>query len=354
MRAFSHDMKTPLESVIALAQMSLERLGGGEGEGAVVEGYLMKILAAARDMEEMADALMDGGEARGRCVRFNARELAASLSAAIGTKAARRAQMLHIDVSGLGEGALAGDRAALVRILTNLLGNAVKYTPSGGRISLTARIVQESGAQVTAEFVVTDNGMGMDAAFMERMFAPGAREDAARDMPGSGLGLSIVARMAKRMNGTIAAQSEKGKGTRMTLTVPLTAGEAAPGLTGRLFLLAEDNDLSAQIAGELLAGQGAKMRRAADGTQAVQLFLSQPAGTFDAILMDMRMPGMGGCRAARTIRKSVRADAGRIPILALTAGGDAQDMLDARAAGMNACLRKPLDMGKLREAMGGR
>ena len=350
LRAFSHDMRTPLSSVIALATLSLDRLKeNGKGEGETVAPYLRKILIAARDMEMMAeDLLMDDAQA-GREEGFTARELAASMSAAVGERAAQKGQLLHIDVSALGERTLRGDRAALQRALMNLLCNAVKYTQPGGRVSLTVRIVRRTIGGIEAKFIVEDNGMGMDEAFMARMYEPLTRSQEAMDgaIPGHGLGLTIVRRLAQRMNATIEAQSEPGRGTRFTLRVPLGVEAEAVDLEGKRFLLAEDNDLSAEIAQELLSARGASVRRAADGRQAVQLFESLPPGTFDAILMDMRMPQMGGCSAAAQIRAMSRAAAGHIPILALTAGGDEQDERQARAAGMNACLRKPLDMQAL-------
>ena len=122
-------------------------------------------------------------------------------------------------------------------------------------------------------------------------------------------------------------------------------------LAGRCFLLAEDNDLSAEIAGAILREQGAKVCRAADGRQAAARLAQSAQGAFDAVLMDMHMPVMDGCAAAKAIRASAHEDAKRIPILALTAGGSAQDAEEAIAAGMDACLKKPLDIGELCAAM---
>ncbi len=358
LRAFSHDMRAPLENVIALVTLSLERLkeearGGAES----VVPYLRKILVAARDMEMMTDDLLTQ-EGESREGRFTAQELAESVSAAVGEQAAQRRQLLHIDVSGLGEAAMIGDGAALKRILTNLMSNAVKYTQDEGRISLIARGERTGCGAMEAEFIVEDNGMGMDAAFMARMYEPLARSRQALDsaIPGHGLGLASVKRLTERMHAAIDAQSEPGRGTRFTLRVPLgveetQAEEQGEELAGKRILLAEDNDLSAEIAQAILEGKGASVRRAADGEQAVKLFASLPAGTFDAILLDMRMPVLGGCGAAGAIRAMARADARRIPILALTAGGDAQDEREAIAAGMNGCLKKPLDVQALRLAI---
>lgn len=357
--ALSHDMRTPLHNVIALAQMLLSS-EAEEARAATIEPYLRSILTAARDLELMTGDLTADDQAR-REVRFTAQELAGSVVGWIDARAKAKKLAVHIDVSALGDVPMEGDWAALLRILSNLMSNAVKYTPPGGAVSLTARsLCRTDAGRIEAEFVVEDNGVGMDAAFLKRMYDPFVRSRAALEgrIPGHGLGLAIVRRLTERMKGSIDAQSEPGKGSRFCVRVPLRAvcrqkNEAEEGqmLAGKVFLLAEDNDLSAQIAQELLARKGARMRRAADGIQVVRLFQDSPENTFDAILMDMWMPQMGGCDAARQIRAMSRADAAYIPIFALTAGGGAQETERAKAAGMNDCLSKPLDTGRLSAAM---
>lgn len=357
--ALAHDMRTPLENVIALAQMSLDRIEE-DAQKETIRPYLCSILTAAKDLELLTTDLLspERGE---QAERFTARELAISIGETVSGRAKAKGLAVHIDVSGLGEMPLEGDRAALLRILSNLMSNAIKYTPTGGRVSMTARIARRGrDGMLDGEFIVEDTGIGMDEAFVARMYEPFLRSQEAldRQIPGQGLGLAIVQRLTARMKGTIAVKSRPGEGTRFCVRVPLRyASEEihAPGkgvaLTGRVFLLAEDNDLSARIAQELLARKGASVRRASDGAQAVRLFRSSAMGTFDAILMDMWMPQMGGCMAAEEIRSMPRADAGRIPILALTASASALDERMAKAAGMNGCLRKPLDTGRLSAVM---
>ncbi len=340
LRSLRHDLRAPIANVIALAELSMHALEHEENQAQILP-YLSRILLAARELAQMTAEADEEGKAQ----RFTAFDLAQTLGATIGEAAAKKNQLLRIDVSGLGSGAMEGDRAALVRALSNLLSNAVKYTPAGGHIRLTARQTPEG----CAEFVVTDDGMGMDAEFMQRLFEPYARAKEAQEkgIPGQGLGLSIVRRMVRRLGGEICAKSEPGKGTTFTLRAPLKREEEGKRLAGMHFLLAEDNDLSAEIAMAILNAQGAKVRRAEDGKEAAALFLSSCGGTYDAVLMDMRMPGMDGCAAARMIRQSAREDAKRIPILALTAGGGRKDEEEAMAAGMDGCLAKPLNVGEL-------
>lgn len=352
MRTLEHDMRAPIANVIALAQMSMRALTGGGAQETILP-YLSKILVAAQELKQLTGELAGGEAAREE--RFTALDITKTLGATIGAQAAQKNQLLRIDVSGLGSQTLIADRTALMRVLTNLLGNAVKYTQSGGKISLTARIISRSQGCAQAEFIVKDDGMGMDAAFMERMYEPLSRSRQAIEsgIEGFGLGLASVKRLAQRMNGTIHAQSEPGKGTAFTLRIPLRLQqETGAALAGKRILLAEDNDLSAEIAGAILESRGAGVRRAENGRQAVEIFMAEPVGTFDAVLLDMRMPQMGGCAAAEAIRRMARADAKCIPILALTAGGDKQDEREAIAAGMNGCLKKPLDVEALQLAMG--
>ena len=344
LRSLRHDLRAPIANVIALAELSMNALEHEENQAQILP-YLSKILLAAKELAQMTG---EAEETQG-VKRFTALDLAQTLGATIGEAAEKKNQLLRIDVSGLGPGAMLGDRAALMRALSNLLSNAVKYTPAGGHIRLTARRTQSG----EAEFIVEDDGMGMDEAFMETMFEPYARAQEAREraIPGQGLGLSIVRRMTQRLGGRISAESRKGGGTAFTLCVPLAMEETEKMLAGRCFLLAEDNDLSAEIAGAILREQGAKVCRAADGRQAAARLAQSAQGAFDAVLMDMHMPVMDGCAAAKAIRASAHEDAKRIPILALTAGGSAQDAEEAIAAGMDACLKKPLDIGELCAAM---
>lgn len=357
--ALAHDMRAPLENVIALAQMSLDRMEE-DAQKETIRPYLCSILTAAKDLELLTMDLLS--PVQGAPVeQFTARELAISIGEMFRARAKEKQLLVRIDVSGLGEMPLEGDRTALLRILSNLMSNAVKYTPMGGRVSLTARIAsRRRDGMLDGEFIVEDTGIGMDEAFVARMYEPFLRSQEAldRQIPGQGLGLAIVQRLTARMKGTIVVKSQPGKGTRFCVCVPLRCAsreicgvDEDAALAGKVFLLAEDNDLSARIAQELLARKGASVRRAADGTQAVQIFGASSMGTFDAILMDMWMPRMGGCMAAEEIRSMARADAGRIPILALTASGDEQDERTAKAAGMDGCLRKPLDTGKLSAAL---
>lgn len=361
--ALSHDLRTPVTSMIALTQLALEAQRQGQG----VEDCLRQILAAARTLEAITGDLTAAQTRAERMERVPGAALAAALEAVVLPQAEKKGQHLCIDLGALAGETMLCDRAGLARALLNLLTNAVKYTPEGGHIRLTAHA--QAGAEpseMTAVFVIEDDGMGMKPEFLERMYEPHTRAQESAQLPGTGMGLTIVRTLVTRMGGDIHAQSRWGEGTRFTVRVPVRREEAAAVLvplraeagqkragllSGLSILLAEDNDLCAGIAVCLMEREGASVQRAANGREAASMFARSAPGGFDAIVMDMRMPEMDGCDAARAVRAMDRPDAATVPIVCLTAGTDAADMQQARQAGMDACLRKPLETHALAQAL---
>ncbi|MDO5378503.1 MAG: response regulator [Clostridia bacterium] len=349
--ALSHDLRTPVTSVVALTQLALE----AQRQGKEVECCLGELLIAAHALESIASDLAVSGEED----EFSGEELERELLVLATRRAGEKGQRLTVDMGALKGMHVAADRSALERILMNLLTNAIKYTQEGGEISLRASVRQhgENGASVT--FVVRDNGMGMKRDFLRKLYRPYARAKEAIlcRIPGTGMGLAIVRRLVERMHGTIQVSSEWGEGTVFTVCVPMrlvcpAACEAAAEreddracLAGRKLLVAEDNALCARIALQILTGAKAEVEIAVDGADAVRHFAQ---GHYDAVVMDMRMPGMDGCAAAEAIRKEER---GHVPIIAMTAGQEAQDKEAALRAGMDDCLIKPLEVGRLAKAL---
>lgn len=257
------------------------------------------------------------------------------------------------------------DTTKVREIFLNILSNSVKYTPEGGHISLTLTETpcQKPGcAAYTAVFA--DDGIGMSAEFLPHIFEEFAREHTTTEskVVGTGLGLPIVKSFMDLMGGTIAVESTPGKGTVFTLgfVFPIVqpaeqadaAGSppapAAPddGLCGRRVLLAEDNDLNAEIATELLTERGLLVDRAVDGRQCVEMLQCAPEGFYDIILMDIQMPVMNGYAAARAIR-ALKGPRNQIPIAAMTANAYDEDRQKALAAGMNEHIAKPIDLEQM-------
>lgn len=257
------------------------------------------------------------------------------------------------------------DGNRLNQILNNLLTNAIKYTPAGGRIHLQAEELPGSAPDERFyRFTVSDNGIGMAPEFLERIFLPFEREDTSMTSKtsGVGLGMAITHSIVEMMGGRIDVQSERGKGSTFTVLLPchLAQEPQAPqpatdpeafSLEGRHFLLAEDNFLNMEIATELLSMEGAVITPVQNGQEAVDAFAASSPGTFDAIILDIQMPVLDGYGAARAIRALPRPDAQAIPILAMTANAFTDDVAAAREAGMNGHIAKPVDMGRIKSVL---
>lgn len=248
-----------------------------------------------------------------------------------------------------------GDEMQLKNILLGLLNNAIKYTDAPGSISFTVDCAQDND-RAKLSFKVADTGVGISDEFLPRIFDPFAQEDASfsNSYGGSGLGLAVSKKLTDLMGGTLVVQSEKGKGSVFTLTVSLPImdcpeEESAPeedgeiSLAGRRILVVEDVAENAEIVQDLLELEDVESDRAENGLIALERFESSPPGTYDAILMDLRMPVMDGLEATRRIRALPCPDAATIPIIALTANAFQSDMDATREAGMNAHLAKPAD-----------
>lgn len=252
----------------------------------------------------------------------------------------------------------------LRQVFLNIYENCIKYNHPQGRVATEIQWVDGNEKQVTFRWIIRDTGIGMSQEFQKHLFEPFAQEhsDARTVYHGTGLGMAIVKRIIDKMKGTIEVKSTKGVGSTFIITLPFEIAptvkpkeipSSAPGkkkekpLQGMYFLLAEDNELNAEIAEALLEEEGATITLVENGEQAVRSFVDQPAGTYDAILMDIMMPLMDGLTASRAIRDLDRSDAKTIPILAMTANAFKEDETKCLAAGMNAHLTKPLDMEKV-------
>ena len=251
-----------------------------------------------------------------------------------------------------------GSPLHLRQIFLNIYGNCTKYTRPGGKITTIVDSLGDKDGVCTYRWTISDTGIGMSEEFLQRIFEPFAQEknDARSVYHGTGLGMTIVKRLIEQMNGTIEITSQVGVGSTFVITIPFEIApppeESLPqapteededgNIQGLRLLLAEDNELNAEIAETLLTDQGAKVTIVRDGQKAVNLFRSTAPGTFDAILMDIMMPEMDGLTATQTIRALDRPDAKTIPIIAMTANAFEEDAKKCLAAGMNAHLAKPL------------
>ena len=257
------------------------------------------------------------------------------------------------------------DQTKLQEIMLNIISNAIKYTPEGHSIHVEVHeAVSEDPSKIRYIFSCEDTGIGMSEEYLPHVYEEFSREHTTTEnkVPGTGLGLSIIKSMIELMGGSIQVESRQGIGTKFTveLSFDIASKEevyesqntikpsAIHTIKGKRILLAEDNELNAEIAKTVLEDVGALITRVENGQQAVELFEEKPAGTFDAILMDLMMPVMDGYTATRKIRSLERSDAKTIPIIAMTANAFQEDAEKCIAVGMNAHLAKPLDIEKMK------
>ena len=362
----SHDMRTPLNAVIGFSELIRREPANPEK----VTGYIKKVEFAAKqllmlinDILEMAK--LEAGKSALDVKEFNLPDYVTEVCELFRVQAERQQKQFALSVQ-VKDPVVMGDSFKIGQILNNLLSNALKYSCEGAEIRVDVRQFDYQKYS-KYQIQVADTGIGMSEEFLQNIFEPYAREThfTPRATEGTGLGMPIVKSLVQQMSGEITVESTVGKGSCFTVTLPLEVAEQnvtaatapAPGTTpaaslaGQTILVAEDNELNMEIVTELLTMSGAQVIGAANGAQAVERFQRSAPYSVDAILMDMQMPVMDGCEAARAIRRLDRPDAATVPIVAVTANAFAEDVDRTTAAGMNAHVSKPIDMDRLCEAL---
>lgn len=352
----SHDLRTPMNAIIGLTELASDE----RTDLATMFQYMRDIRAAGGFLLGLVNDCLDMDKISSRKMRLHAvpytYEAFRSGISTIIEPLCRQKNINFIFPEADPKCTVMTDPVRFEQVFINLLTNAVKFTPVGGKVTFLASGRACDGT-LACEFVVRDTGIGMSAAFQERMFEPFEQEyaDDAPQSQGTGLGLPIVKSIVDLMHGTISVVSAPGAGTSFTVHLTLPAVQETPPqsaasaaidvsqLSGRRILLVEDQPLNTEIAKMLLERQGMQTVCACDGADAVQLFTQAAPGYFDAILMDIRMPVMDGLEAAQAIRSSSHADASRILIIAMTANAFEEDVRQSLAAGMNEHLSKPIN-----------
>ena len=360
----SHDIRTPLNGIIGLLEVDAshpddtELINSNWEKMRISANHLLSLL---NDILQMSK--LESGEITLTHEPIEINQLSAEVLTIIGQRAAETGITMEVDKNSdpVSVPWVYGSPLHLRQIFLNIYTNCIKYNKVGGSVSTLFQCVEKGERSVTYRWTITDTGIGMSEEFLKHIFDPFTQENAdARSVyHGTGLGMAIVKGLVERMNGSIEVSSTVGVGSVFVITLPFEIAEPSGGeefkesmaiwanIRGMHLLLAEDNDLNAEIAQMFLEDAGAVIDRVSDGQQAVNLFLEKPAGTFDAILMDVMMPVMDGLTAARRIRALDRSDAGTIPIIAMTANAFVEDAEKCLAAGMNAHLSKPMDINKV-------
>ncbi len=362
--SISHEMRTPMNVILGLDEVALK----DPEVPPQTREQLVRIGQSGRHLLDMINRILEMNEIETGALKLRNEEF--SITDALGQVNAIARTLceekgLRYEAS-LGEDAAfrcIGDEVRFKETLLSLLDNAVKYTNAPGTVSLRAECVSREEKTRTLRVTVRDTGVGISRDFLPKVFDVFSREDASSTSlyGGSGLSLAVVKRIVEMTGGTIAVESEKNVGTTFTLTVPLAyAGEeespAEPpekpaSLEGRRVLIVEDLPENAEIVADLLELEDMETEHAENGQAALEMFSRAEPWHYDAILMDLRMPVMDGLEATRRIRALDRADAGRIPIIALTANAFESDVRASLEAGMNAHLAKPVDAEKLYETL---
>ena len=362
----SHDIRTPMNAILGYAQLMEDELKGKDLpetsehlEKLQQSGnLLLSIINNVLDMARIESGRMEIDENYARI-----EDIRQTLFEIFDDEAKKKNLALHYTINVEHEHILT-DTTKVKEIFVNILSNAIKYTPSGGSVTINVdELICDEPGYMIVRTRVSDTGIGMSQDYQTKIFDAFTRErnTTMSKITGSGLGMPIVKKYVDLLGGTIDVKSEFGKGSTFTVTLKHRIAdegyytekhveelETDSGiLEGRNILLAEDNDLNAEIAEAILERAGLKIERVEDGIQCVNQIMEMPAGTYDMILMDIQMPKMDGYKATQAIRNLPDKDKACIPIIAMTANAFEEDKRDAIEAGMNGHVAKPIQVDKL-------
>ena len=366
----SHDIRTPMNVILGYAQLMENELNGKDIPEALEHleklqqsgNLLLSIINNVLDMARIESGRMEIDENYCRI-----EDVWKSLFAVFDEKARKKNISLHYTMNVEHEHVLT-DVTKVKEILVNILSNAIKYTPAGGSVMVYVDELpcDESGYMIV-RIRISDTGIGMSRDYLTKIFEAFTREKntTKSKIAGTGLGMSIVKNYVDLLGGTIDVESELGKGSTFTVTLKHRIADEryyvkkhieeieteSEILEGRNILLAEDNDLNAEIAEAILKRAGLTIERVENGIQCVNRILEMPAGTYDMIFMDIQMSEMDGYKATQAIRNLTDKDKACIPIIAMTANAFAEDKRKTMEAGMNAHLSKPLNVPELMDTI---
>ena len=365
----SHEIRTPMNGIIGLLTLAHSQLRGHTAEGYIdkaenLSAYLLSVLNDILDMSRI-----EAGKVELEQKVFDLESLAQKLKDLFQKNIEAKGVAFSVEMRDFDVRYVIGDELRLSQVLVNFLSNAQKFT-SHGEIKVIFRQLMRDDNKISLLIRVHDTGIGMDAEFINRIFLPFEQEsaDTAKHHGGSGLGMAIADNLVRLMGGEIVVDSMPGKGSDFTvyLSLPVASEELVRAQSkengfgngaeftyeGCHILMAEDNEINAEIAISILEEAGATVDLAENGQIVQDMFAAQPAGTYDLILMDIQMPLVDGRTAARQIRAMERPDAKTIPIFALSADAFVEDQRMSLESGMNGHFSKPIDFEKMRVEIG--
>ena len=361
--SMSHDIRTPMNAIIGFTNIALHQNTVSD-----IHDSLEKVQKSSNHLLSLLNDVLDFSRIESGKVTISPKpaditQLTDNVQAIMNGLLYNRDLQFEVHRESLKNPYVLADVVRIREVLVNLLGNAVKFTKDGGEITLDISSYQGADEKhIITRYVVRDNGIGMSEEFQKKLFDPFSQEDDANartQYKGTGLGMAITKKYVDMMGGSIAVESKKGVGATFTVEIPLELPEQVipseqkqhlhRDLTGIHVLMAEDNDLNAELATIILEDAGMTVTRASDGKEVVDLFKNNPRGTYDLILMDIMMPNMDGHQAAKAIRALgiERSDAVTIPIIALSANAFIDDIQESLDSGMNDHISKPINIEEL-------
>ncbi len=377
----SHEIRTPMNGILGMLNLAKRHLKNPKTTGEYLEKaeslsqFLLTLINDILDMSRIESGKMELEE-----VSFDLFGVADKLNSMFKSTIEGKGINWVIEMQDFDVRYVIGDELRLTQVIINFISNAHKFTPAGGTVSVTFRQMSKIEGKLHLMIRVRDTGKGIKANFLKNIFKPFEQEEAstARNYGGSGLGMAIADNIIKLMDGQIIVESELGKGSEFIvyISIPIAEGEQKLPeisinesqsndmdkkeyseaikqfkLEGLHLLLAEDNDINAEIAIEVLGMEKAIIDRACDGKEALKMFSESDIGTYDVILMDIQMPNMNGHEATAAIRKLDRADSD-VLIFAMSADAFVEDKRQSLAVGMNGHISKPVDFDEVRRTIG--
>jgi signal transduction histidine kinase/ActR/RegA family two-component response regulator len=360
----SHEIRTPLNSIIGMATIA-----GRSNDNAKIKNSVSEILKASDHLLSVVNDILDiskieSGKFELGAEPFCLKQMIGDVSNMFSARCAEKGISFDENIDCGDEYWVIGDKPRFKQILINLLGNAVKFTGSGGNISLGVTTALSGEDRLLCKVTVSDTGIGITEEQLEKLF--GAFEQAEKNTSikygGTGLGLAISRNLVLLMGGDITARSTPGKGSQFEFEVYLELTKPReivpenvefPDLTGKRLLLTDDIEVNRQIIVTILEDTHLEIVEATDGSEALEILKKSPENYFDIVFLDTRMPVMDGYEAARQIRALPRKDAHTMPIISVSANAFRDDIKAAYAAGMNDYLLKPVEINRLAEVLTG-